>query len=229
MTREILSGEIDPETMLQLREVFKEMRSPVELEVVVKRGDKASDEALKFVKSIEEASPTVEGQRMIRLKISFEERSNVRTPVIKLLGGKIRFLGLPVGEELRAFVETIMRISEGDSGLSPRAREIIRSLKAKRVIQVIVTPPCPYCPYASLLSNMMAFESHLVGGMLESEIIEAFENPDIADMYGVSTVPAIVIDGKPVYVGVPTDEELAEMIVNPQTRGGLSWSSGGMW
>jgi len=80
----------------------------------------------------------------------------------------------------------------------------------------VVTPSCPYCPYAVLLANMFAFESK---GKVRSIVVEAYEEPDIADMYGVTAVPTVVIrnegtQGDVEFVGVPPEADLLKKILS---------------
>ncbi len=218
---EELRVEIDAETRSALREALEDMINPITIDVFIDRKIPECNEALKLVRIFEEASPIRGGKKLINFKVYFKDKDLeefkrlgiTRVPTFCLVDCKVQFVGLPVGEELRSIVETIIRVSRGESGLDKDTISIIASVKNRIVIDVIVTPPCPYCPYASLLANMFAYESWRVGkGNIISRVIEAFENPDIADKYGVTTVPAIAINGKLVFVGVPYEEELAKRI-----------------
>ncbi len=208
--------EVDDEVLSELRSVLSGMSSVVSIEIIV--GDnEGSRAALKLLEAIRNSSPVIGGSKAVEVKVS-RAPGEARTPIIKMVDGRLRFVGAPVGEEFKTIVESIIRISNKDSGLSREAREKLKSVRGRRLIQVIVTPPCPYCPYASLYSLMIAYESYLNNGGVEAEVIEAFENPDIADSYGVTTVPAIIIDGELAYVGVPTDVELVEMLLEKQSK-----------
>ena len=52
----------------------------------------------------------------------------------------IRFYGVPAGYEFASFLEDLIMVSQGDSGLSPRAKETLGSLAGPVHIQVFVTP-----------------------------------------------------------------------------------------
>jgi len=120
---------------------------------------------------------------------------------------------MPAGEEIKGFIETLIRISNNDHGLSESTVKELLKLNGQVRIEVIVTPPCPYCPYAALLSNMFAYVSKIYGdGNIKSFIIEAYENPDIADKYTVTTVPTIAINGKVVFVGLPYEAQLLGIV-----------------
>lgn len=138
-----------------------------------------------------------------------------RVPAIYFGDGFVRYYGAPLGEEVRAFIETIVRLSTKRSGLRARTKNELAALaeKAQRRVYVmtVVTPSCPYCPYAVLLANMFAYESK---GKVVSVMVEAYENPDIADQYGVTGVPAVILMregdamGNMEFVGVPPEHEL---------------------
>ncbi len=215
--------ELTEDFMRELRETLLDMKGRVELELFLGPNCETCSDTYKLVKAIADASPPINGGRMIKLSVydstnpdharAFRERGVDRIPSLLLLNGQIRYLGIPAGEEIRALVETIIRISEKESGLEETTKREISRIKDKRVvIETIVTPSCPYCPYAVLLANMFAFESFKNGGSIYSHVVEAYENPDIADMYGVMSVPAIAVNGNLVFVGVPYEEDFIEYI-----------------
>jgi glutaredoxin-like protein len=144
-----------------------------------------------------------------------------RVPAIYFGDGFIRYWGAPMGEEVRAFIETVVRLSTGKTGLRQKTRAELSNLAQsapKRVyVLTFVTPSCPYCPYAVLMANMFAFESK---GRVVSVVVEAYENPDLADMYGVTGVPTVVLQaedaavGDVEFVGVPPEHELLARVRN---------------
>ncbi len=190
----------DEDSMKALREALAELKEPVKVEAIL--GDSEYDELTReLLKAIEEAAP----DELVKVDIK-SPREGEKHPQVILLDGRIRYLGAPIGEEMKGFIETLIRASNKDSGLSNDVKEKIRSLpQGKAVIEVIVTPQCPYCPYASFVANMLALEAYLQGSPLsiESVTVEAYENKDIAEKYKVYNVPAIAINGELVQVGVP--------------------------
>ncbi|MEM1620134.1 MAG: thioredoxin family protein [Fervidicoccaceae archaeon] len=214
-------GDLDEFTLSALREALAEMRGPVEVDLFVGDGCYYCVESIKLLRQFERLSPLREGGRLLRLRVhdvdsapELARRYRVeRTPTIAMLGGRVRWTGIPSGEEVRSLVETILRISEGASGLSESSKRAVRGLRKEIDLKVVVTPLCPYCPYAVVLSHMIAFESYLGGdGKVRSDAIEAFENPDIAEHYGITTVPAVIIDEEEVIMGLPDEDYLIERI-----------------
>jgi glutaredoxin-like protein len=121
----------------------------------------------------------------------------------------IRFAGIPAGHEFSSLINTIVMVSKQDSGLSPDIRKQLAALDHPVLLQVFVTPTCPYCPRAVILSHQMALESPFVVG----EMVEAMEFPELSTRFGVSGVPHTVInsgDGE-VVGAVPEANLMAEI------------------
>jgi len=217
------SLDLGPEFMQELRETLEDMVDPVEINVFIGPNCPTCDDTVKLMKAFEEAAPVRNGQKLIKVNIYdksnpehekyFKEQNVERVPTVTLIDGYIRYTGIPADEEIRGFVETVIRISEGDSGLEETTKQELANLKGKVYIETIVTPSCPYCPYAVLLANMFAYESYKQGSKaVISDTVEAYENPDIADKYGVQSVPAIAINGMLAFIGVPYEEDFIRYV-----------------
>jgi glutaredoxin-like protein len=122
----------------------------------------------------------------------------------------IRYAGIPAGHEFTSLVHDLVLVSGRDSALSPKSREFLGKLPRPVLLQVFVTPSCPYCPRAVLLAHQMALESPMV----QAEMVEAMEFPELSERHGVSGVPQTTInDGAGVVIGaVPEDYLLAEIM-----------------
>ena len=121
----------------------------------------------------------------------------------------VRLSGIPSGHEFTSLIQDIVLVSNRDSGLNPQTREFLKNLDRPVVLQVFVTPTCPYCPRAVVLAHQMAMESPLI----QAEMVEATEFPELAMRHNVSGVPQTTInDGKAHVVGaVPEGNLLAEI------------------
>ncbi len=127
---------------------------------------------------------------------------------IKDLG--IHFSGIPSGHEFGTLINDILLASQRDSGLSEKTREYLRNLDQPLLLQVFVTPTCPYCPRAVLLAHQMAMENPK---WIRAEGVEATEFPELAEKYYVSGVPQTVINSgaKMVVVAVPEINLLSQI------------------
>ncbi len=102
----------------------------------------------------------------------------------------LRFFGIPSGYEFMSLLEAIKLVSAGKLSLSPATLEQLNKLDRPVHIQVFVTPTCPYCPRAVMLSHQLAFASPLI----RAEMVEATEFPHLAAKYQVMGVPRSVIN-----------------------------------
>jgi len=219
----------DRQTLEALREALRELRKEVDIWFFTteERSCWTCRETEKLIDAIEKSAPEVDGRKLVKVYRLVDTRdADVfrfmgvdRVPTICLAGGSIRYVGMPAGEEVKSFVETIVRIGTEDLGLPKRYIDALAGVRKRLVIDVVVTPPCPYCPYAAFMANMMALASKLYGsGSIQSRIIEAYENPDIADSYGVTTVPTIAVNGRVVFVGPPTYDQLLSAVLEIARR-----------
>ncbi len=207
----------------ELKNVLSEIRNPVRIVTFIAENCRYCGNTVDLIELVVRASPRKGGEPLVKHEVVryskdkreiFAKYGVDRVPTVILLDGYIRYVGMPAGEEVRGFIETIIRIGTGDSGLSERTKSMLSKISRKMIIDVVVTPTCPYCPYASLLSNMFAYESYRSGKKsIVSKTIEAYENPDIADMYNVMTVPTVAINRSVEFVGPPTEDQLLDRIL----------------
>lgn len=121
----------------------------------------------------------------------------------------IRFKGIPAGHEFTSLVNDLLIVSQRNSNLSEETRQFLRELDQPVHLQVFVTPTCPYCPRAVVLAHQMALESPLV----EAEMVEAMEFPELADQFNVSGVPQTTINmGAGTVIGSVPEKHLVEEI-----------------
>lgn len=122
----------------------------------------------------------------------------------------VRYAGIPSGHEFSSLIQDLILVSGRDSGLNEQTRELLAGLKEPVHLQVFVTPTCPYCPRAVILAHQMAMESSLV----QAEMVEATEFPDLSNQYHIMGVPDTVINhGKAKMVGaVPESQLMAEIL-----------------
>ncbi len=122
-----------------------------------------------------------------------------RAPTIIFVDYGIRYTGAPIGLELAPFVQTIIMASTGQTVLGDLANEQLARIKKPVTLEVIVTPTCPYCAQAVLLENSLAIMSENVS----VDVVESYENPDIARKYEVTGVPVTIINKEKKITGVP--------------------------
>ena len=216
MTTRLLNDDI----IQQVQDVFDQLQKPVEILFFGSKQDcQYCDDTLQLATeltgvsdklglSIYDADEDAEIARQYKVD-KFPGLVIVGRDGDQILDYGIRYAGIPSGHEFSSLIHDLVLVSGGDSGLGQETRNFLKSLKSPVHLQVFVTPTCPYCPRAVVLAHQMALESPMV----EAEMVEAMEFPDLSDRYGVSGVPQTTINyGAGTVVGaVPEDHLLAEI------------------
>ncbi len=210
---------IDEESREELKKKFEsEMKRKVDLLVFVDPTDTEHKEFSDF--SVQISNELAEITDKINVRVyekgspECEKYKVSRFPTVLIdpdSGYKIRYTGAPAGQEGWGFVESIVLVSRDESMLTPLSEEKLRNLDKEVNIQVYVTPSCPYCPMAVVLANKAAIAAK---GKVESECVEAIENPDLAGLYSVSAVPQQVVNnGAVISVGVQPEDKFVDDIL----------------
>jgi glutaredoxin-like protein len=122
---------------------------------------------------------------------------------------RIRYKGIPMGYEFSSLVEDIRRVSKNDPELEPEIIKKLEDVSSPIKIQVFVTPTCPYCPKAVSVAHKFALANSNITG----EMVEAIEFPTLADKWGVSSVPHIVINEDVQFVGAYPEENFIDYVL----------------
>ncbi len=217
MTAQLLNDDIKK----QVREVFTQLKNPVQ---VLFFGDKINcqycDDTLALVQEVVELSDKLSlAVYDVQDDAAMASQYKVdKTPGLVLAGLEgeqildfgIRYAGIPSGHEFSSLIYDLVLVSGRDSGLNVKTREFLKKLEKPVHLQVFVTPTCPYCPQAVVLAHQMALESPMV----EAEMIEATEFPELSNRFKVSGVPQTTINaGAGTAIGaMPEDNLVAEIM-----------------
>jgi len=98
----------------------------------------------------------------------------------------IRWLGAPMGEEARTFLETLILVGLGKSQLSDQSVNVIKKIDSPRNVKVFVSPTCPYCPQEAVNAVKAAIE---MPEYISLEIIDIQCEPELANQYAAQSVP----------------------------------------
>jgi thioredoxin reductase (NADPH) len=197
-----------------LRDTFKQLKDDVIIEVFTEKGvNEASSEAtVSLVKALSEISP--------KIKPSYHDVGDdfsrmlgvTRSPSVLLAPDKyaIRYTGSPLGEEGRSFIVAIIMVSTAGVVLNEESLKRLTDLKEKRAIQIFVSPTCPYCPQEVIYAISAAVARH---DLVTAEVIEIFENQDLAVEKGIVSVPHTFINGTLTSPGVEPEELFIESLL----------------
>ncbi|MHB8808446.1 MAG: FAD-dependent oxidoreductase [Desulfobulbaceae bacterium] len=98
----------------------------------------------------------------------------------------IRWLGAPLGEEGRTFMEALNMLGYRKTELSKPSRTILEKITDKRAIKLFVSPTCPYCPQQAVNALKAAIARP---EYISLEIIDIQANPKLAEQYNAFGVP----------------------------------------
>ena len=128
----------------------------------------------------------------------------------------IRWLGAPMGEEGRIFLETMMMIGMGQSHLNNESKNILKKIDTPRGLKVFVSPTCPYCPQQALNGVQAAVERP---DLISLEIVDIQANPGLADQYSAHSVPQTFANEVLIGMGAQSQELFCASLkkLEPQT------------
>jgi len=166
---------------------------------------------------IEEVASTsdrinVEVYDLVRDEAKAQEYGVDKIPAVVVVGRRrygIRFYGVPSGYEFMPFIEAIIDVSRGSTGLSPETKERLKAVDKPAHVQVFTTPNCPYCTKAVRLAHQFAVENENV----KADMIESIEFPQLVYKYRVMGVPKVVINETVEFTGAyPEDLFLTHLL-----------------
>ena len=98
----------------------------------------------------------------------------------------IHWLGAPMGEEARTFLEILILVGLGKSQLSDQSLKVIQKIDSPRNVKIFVSPTCPYCPQQAINAVKAAIE---MPQTVSLEIIDIQSEPELANQYSAQSVP----------------------------------------
>jgi len=125
-----------------------------------------------------------------------EEFGVDRAPAIIFLNNEgqdsgVHFYGIPSGYEFTSLIEDILDMSDHERiDLSEDIKKEVKAIDSDVLLQVFITPTCPYCPRAVRVAHQMAMLNPKVRG----EMVEAMEFEELSSSFNVSGVPKTVIN-----------------------------------
>jgi len=138
-----------------------------------------------------------------------------KVPAVAMTGKKdygIRYYGVPLGYEFKAFIDNIINISKGATNLTEETKRKLKSISKPVQIQVFVTLTCPYCPTAASLAHKFALENDLV----RADVVDISEFPHLGQKYSVMGVPKTVINEQIEIVGAVPEAQLIAHVLHAQ-------------
>jgi thioredoxin reductase (NADPH) len=191
----------------QLRTAFSNMSHPIHLYLFT---DKGRDDVF-----CQTARQVVRAFREITDKIIFREHDighelarkwdveQSPTLLFEPERYNIRWLGAPLGEEARIFIEALLLIGMGDSNLSEQSLKALEGLGSPRQVKVFVSASCPYCPQQATNTIRAAVARP---DLISLEIIDIQCNPELTNQYSAHSVPQTFANEVNIAMGAQPEE-----------------------
>jgi len=181
---------MEEELAAQLRKALQTLRHSIPIFLFVREGfnDAYNDVARKTIQAFSQLSEKIEFKEFSLDHKLAEKWEVLYTPTILFDPDRysIRWLGAPVGEEGRTFLEALFLLGNRDSMLSDQSRKIMKEIDGPRHVKVFVSPTCPYCPQQAVNAFKAAVHNP---EWISLELIDIQSNPDLADRYNAHSVP----------------------------------------
>jgi thioredoxin reductase (NADPH) len=204
----------------QLRQTFEQLPNDIPLLLFADKGrdDVFAQATRQVVRAFRELSPRIT-LKEYDLGHELARRHNVvSSPTLLIAPGRydIRWMGAPMGEEARTFLETLILVGTGQSNLSEQSRNVIRRIDSPRRIKVFVSPTCPYCPQQAVNAVKAVIE---LPEQLSLEIIDIQCEPELANQYSAQSVPQAFANDVLIGHGAQPEEVFALSLqkLEPQT------------
>jgi thioredoxin reductase (NADPH) len=176
--------------LAQLRQTFENLPNdiPLYLFVAPTKDDVFAQACRQIVRAFRELTPRITIKEY-NLSHELASKWKVDSSPTLLLDPEhfnIRWLGAPMGEEGRSFLEAMILLGMGKSGMSDQSQAVIQRIDTPRHVKVFTSPTCPYCPQQVVNALRAAIERP---DLISLEVVDIQNRPDLADQYGAHSVP----------------------------------------
>lgn len=206
--------------MRQLKQTFEKLPNEIPIYMFVERGrdDIFSQTNRQIVRAFRELTSKIIF-REHHLDHELARKWDVdRSPSLLIAPERvnIRWIGAPLGEEGRIFLETLIFVGLGKSNLNDQTLKVLKKIDTPRRVKVFVSATCPYCPQQAVNAIRAAIERP---DMVSVEIVDIQSAPDLADQYNAHSVPQTFANDILIGQGAQSEEVFALSLqkMEPQT------------
>jgi thioredoxin reductase (NADPH) len=191
----------------ELRAIFEKIPNYVSLVLFTSPGknDLFCEAAREVIRAFREMAPKI---TLLEYDLSHEmaRKWDVQYSPTLLIDPEhynVRWLGAPVGEEGRTFVEALIMMGYKNTNLSNESRNLLQKIESPRNLKVFVSPSCPYCPQQAVNALKAAIEKP---DLVSLDIIDIQANPELAEQYSAQSVPQVYANEKLIAQGAQPEE-----------------------
>jgi thioredoxin reductase (NADPH) len=191
----------------KIKDLFEKIKNPIPVYLFAQRGknDVFSDTARQVIRYFKELTGKIDFREFDVTHDMARKWDVTDSPTILIDPDRyhIRWLGAPLGEEGRIFVEALLLAGFRMSNLSKQSLSVIKQITEKRHIKLFVSFSCPYCPQQAANALKAAVEKP---DLISLEIIDIQANPDLARKYDAQSVPQAFANDVLIAMGAQPEE-----------------------
>jgi thioredoxin reductase (NADPH) len=199
--------EMSAEAQAQLIDILDKIPYEIPLFLFTSPGknDLFAQAVRQVIRAVREMAPKISLQEY-DLDHELARKWDVEHPPTLLLDPEhyhVRWLGAPMGEEARSFIEALIMMGYRETNLHEESFNILQKIDKPLKVKIFVSPSCPYCPQQVVNGLKVAIEKP---GLVSLEIIDIQANPDLADQYAAQSVPQVFANEKLIAKGAQPEE-----------------------
>ena len=205
----------------RLKDAFKKL--PYSIPVLLFSREDRNDDANHILRQLMEALGEVSSGKVRFESFSLDhpkarELEVDRSPTLVFAPDRyrIRYLGVPLGEESASLMQILMLMGTGQSNLGEEAAKVVDRIQSPRSVRIFVSLTCPYCPQQAVNAVKAAIRNPR---NVSVEIVDIQFNPDLAERYSAFSVPQAYADDVLIGQGAQSEEIFASSLekLEPQT------------
>ena len=206
---------LDQNMINQLKEVFKRIDKEIKIVNFTSESNEKSIELKSFLEEFSQTSDkiVIENIDFDNNKEKVEEFNVDKLPVLAFVnsngvqtGGK--FYGIPGGHEINSFVITVLNTAGVGKEFDPATLQRIGAIDTNVNLKVFVTLACHHCPDVVVATQMMAIKNEKI----TAEMVDIALFPELAEKYGVKSVPTVIYNNKELTIGAKNASEILAKI-----------------
>ncbi|MFB6150380.1 MAG: thioredoxin family protein [Haloarculaceae archaeon] len=208
-------GFISEDQRGDVRDVLAEMDDPVTVRVFTDDDCQYCDETVELNEELAEIGDDITLERYDvadgeAAAAGVDEYGGPATVITRTGSGDegVRYFGIPSGQEFGTYLQDIVAVSTGTTGLDADVAEAVADLDGPVDIKVFVTPTCPHCPGAVRVAHDFA----ILNDDVEASMIESQEFMELSREYGVRGVPHVVVNDEVEFKGAQPPEAFLEQV-----------------
>jgi len=206
---------LDQNMVNQLKEVFKRIDKEIKIVNFISESNEKSLELKSFLDEFSQTSDkiVIENIDFDNNKEKVTEYGIDKLPAMAFVnangeqtGGK--FHGIPGGHEINSFVITVLNTASVGKEFDPATLQRISLIDKDVNLKVFVTLACHHCPDVVVATQMMAIKNEKIS----AEMVDIALFPELAEQYGVKSVPTVIYNNKDVTIGAKNASEILTKI-----------------